>query len=190
MAALDFVQLQNVLRAAGFYDFILPWLLAFSVSFGILQTVQIFKKADKSNTSVDAIIAIVIAFYLTIFTPFPGFLSSFFSKLFGSSIIVLSGVLVLLMFVGIFGLKSDTFTQDPKVKFGILIVALIAAGLLFFNAQAGVFSFGDIRVAGGELLTLLVFLGIIGAVIYFVVQGGGEGDAQENTGTPETSKKK
>ncbi len=172
MAALDFVQLQNVLKAAGFYDFVLPWLLAFAVSFGILQTVNIFKKPGKeSNTSVDAIIAIVIAFYLTVFTPFPGFLSAFFSKLFGSSIIVLSGVLVLLMFVGIFGLRSDEFTKDPKVKFGILIVALVAAGLLFFNAQAGVFSFGDIRVAGGELLTLLVFLGIIGAVIYFVVHG-------------------
>ncbi len=170
MAVFDFIQLQNTLKAAGFYDFVLPWLLAFAVSFGILQTVKVFKKGDNSNTSVDAIIAIVIAFYLTLFTPFPGFLSSFFSRLFGSSIIVLSGILVLLMFVGIFGLKSDTFTQDPKVKFGILIVALIAGGLLFFNAQAGVFSFGDIRVAGGELLTLLIFFGIIGTVIYFVTK--------------------
>ncbi len=183
MALFDFTQLQNTLKAAGFYDFVLPWLLAFAVTFGILQTVNVFKKGDKPNTSVDAIVAVVVAFYITIFTPFPGFLSSFFSKLFGSSIIALSGVLVLLMFIGIFGLNvsglltgkdKDGKTSPTGLGYAVLVIALIAGGLLFFNAQAGVFSFGDIRVAGGELLTLFIFLGIIGAVIYAVVRGSGE----------------
>ncbi len=171
--------MQNTLKAAGFYDFVLPWLLAFAVTFGILQTVNIFKKGQNANTSVDAIIAIVVAFYITIFTPFPGFLSSFFSKLFGSSMIALSGVLVLLMFIGIFGLnvsglltkKEGDKTSPTGLGYAVLIVAFIAGAGLFFNAQAGVFSFGDIRVAGGELLTLLVFLGIIGTVIFAVVHG-------------------
>src|SRR3989344_3599600 len=98
MATFDFIGLQNTLKSMGFYDFVLPWLLAFSIVFGILQTVMIFKKGtgtnEKSNTSVDAVIALAVAFYLTIFTPYSGFLSSFFGKLFGSSIVILSGVLV------------------------------------------------------------------------------------------------
>ncbi|MBI3413691.1 MAG: hypothetical protein HY051_06480 [Candidatus Aenigmarchaeota archaeon] len=183
MAAFDFIALQNTLKAMGFYDFVLPWLLAFSIVFGILQTVMIFKKGEdnkKSNTSVDAVIALAVAFYLTIFTPYSGFLSSFFSKLFGSSIIVLSGVLVLLMFVGIFGLKSSEFTQG-NFKYAVIIIALILAAGLFVNANAGVFSFGNLSLNSSEILTMLVFFGIIIAVIWFVVH-------EEKTETTEEPK--
>ncbi|MBI4176859.1 MAG: hypothetical protein HY516_00670 [Candidatus Aenigmarchaeota archaeon] len=174
MATFDFIALQNTLKSMGFYDFVLPWLLAFSVVFGILQTVNIFKKGteNKPNTSVDAVIGLVVAFYLTIFTPYSGFLSSFFSKLFGSSIVVLSGVLVLLMFVGIFGLKSDQLVTGG-VKNLVIIVAVILAALLFANANSGMFSFGGTSFDVSETLTMLVFFGIIIAVIWFVVHEGG-----------------
>src|SRR3989338_4735431 len=117
MATFDFIGLQNSLKAMGLYDFVMPWLLAFSVTFGILQTVNVFKKgggtnASTPNTSVDAVISMVAAFYLTLFTPYAGFLSSFFSKLFGGGIIVLSGILVLLMFIVIFGLRMDDLFFD------------------------------------------------------------------------------
>ncbi|MBI4176860.1 MAG: hypothetical protein HY516_00675 [Candidatus Aenigmarchaeota archaeon] len=189
MASLDFTTLQNTLKAMGFYDFVLPWLLAFAVVFGILQTVNIFKKsgannANTPNTSVDAVIAMVAAFYLTIFTPYSGFLSSFFSKLFGSSIVVLSGVLVLLMFIGIFGLRLDEFFFEfegegaaRKIKsikgmtYILLIAALIVAASLFISANSGVFAFGGSSFNASEMITMLLFFGIIGSVIWFVVKG-------------------
>lgn len=178
MAAFDFIALQTTLKAMGFYDFVLPWLLAFAMVFGILQTVKIFKKGDASNTSVDAVIGLVVAFYLTLFTPYSGFLSSFFSKLFGSSIIVLSGVLVLLMFIGIFGFKSETLFHGTKAKMAVVALALVLAGGLFINANVGVFSFGGTNFDSGEIMTFLVFFGIIAAVIWFVVKG-------DTTETPE-----
>ncbi len=175
MASFDFIGLQNTLRAMGFYDFVLPWLLAFAIVFGILQTVMIFKKGaknDQSNTSVDAVIALSVAFYLTIFTPYSGFLSSFFSKLFGSSIVILSGVLVLLMFVGIFGFKSSDVFHGTKSKMAIVIVALILAALFLINASSGTFSIGGKELVNGETLTVLAFFGMIGAIIWFVVNDG------------------
>ncbi|MBI2085139.1 MAG: hypothetical protein HYT71_01350 [Candidatus Aenigmarchaeota archaeon] len=179
MATFDFIALQNTLKAMGFYDFVLPWLLAFAIVFGILQTVKIFKKGDASNTSVDAVVSLVVAFYLTIFTPYSGFLSSFFSKLFGSSIIMLSSVLVLLMFVGIFGFnikdllskKDGEKTELTPIGIAGLIGAFIVAAILFINATSGVFSFGGSDILNGDTLTVLLFLGIIGAVIWFVVKG-------------------
>ncbi len=184
--AIDFVQLQNILKSAGFYDFILPWLLAFSITFGILQTVNVFKKGDGKlpNTSVDGIIALVVAFYLTIFTPFPGFLSSFFGKLFGSAIIVLSGILVLLIFVGIFGFKSEALFHGTKSKIVIMIVALILAAFLFFNANAGIFTFGNMQFNAGESLTLIIFLGIIGLVIWYVMNEGKSSSPDTSTAAP------
>ena len=188
MAAFDFIALQTTLKAMGFYDFVLPWLLAFSIVFGILQTVNVFKKsggtnANTPNTSVDAVIGLVVAFYLTLFTPYAGFLSSFFSKLFGSSIIVISGVLVLLMFLGIFGLKSTQFTKG-SMKYIIILVALILAGLLFANANSSVFSFGGANFNSSEAMTMLVFFGIIIAVIWFVVNEG----KTSTTTTPDADK--
>jgi len=184
MAVFDFIALQNTLKAMGFYDFVLPWLLAFSIVFGILQTVNVFKKTgDVPNTSIDAVISLVVAFYLTLFTPYSGFLSSFFSKLFGSSIIVLSGVLVLLMFVGIFGLRSSEFTRG-NFKYVVIVIALILAAGFFINANAGVFSFGDTSLNTSELLTMLVFFGIIIAVMWFVVKGGETITATAEAGTP------
>ncbi len=195
MAAFDFIALQNSLKAMGFYDFVMPWLLAFSIVFGILQTVNIFKKGGGANalapnTSVDAVIALVVAFYLTLFTPYSGFLSSFFSKLFGGGIIVLSGVLVLLMFVGIFGLRMDDLffeggdKKKPKaILYLMLIAAFIVAAGLFYNANLGAFSFGNVSINNtGEILTMLVFFGIIIAVIWFVVNGDKTSDHSEETG--------
>ena len=49
MATFDFIGLQNTLKSMGFYDFVLPWLLAFSIVFGILQTVMIFKKGTGTH---------------------------------------------------------------------------------------------------------------------------------------------
>ncbi|MBI2085140.1 MAG: hypothetical protein HYT71_01355 [Candidatus Aenigmarchaeota archaeon] len=195
MATFDFIGLQNTLRSMGFYDFVLPWLLAFSIVFGILQTVMIFKKgADntKSNTSVDAVIALAVAFYLTIFTPYSGFLSSFFSKLFGSSIIVLSGILMLLMFVGIFGFNSQELFGGTKSKAAITIVALILAGLFLINASSGVFSFGNGQLVNGETLTVIAFFGMIAAIIWFVVNDGKTKEKDEDDKTtkidPKTGK--
>ncbi len=189
-ATFDFIGLQNTLKSMGFYDFVLPWLLAFSIVFGILQTVMIFKKGtgtnEKSNTSVDAVIALAVAFYLTIFTPYSGFLSSFFSKLFGSSIIILSGVLMLLMFVGIFGFKSEDVFHGTKSKMVIVIVALILAALFLINASSGVFSFGNGQLVNGETLTVLAFFGMIGAIIWFVVN---DGKTETETGKTKDKKK-
>ncbi|MFH0890196.1 MAG: hypothetical protein V1836_03605 [Candidatus Aenigmatarchaeota archaeon] len=188
MAAFDFIQLQNTLKAAGFYDFILPWLLAFSIVFGVLQTVNVFKKGDGKlpNTSVDGIISLVVAFYLTLFTPYQGFLSSFFSKLFGSSIIVLSGVLMLLIFVGIFGFQSKELFQGTKTKYVVLAVALVLAAGLFFNANSGIFSFGGVGSlfsSGGDALTLIVFLAVIALVMWYIVHEG-KGGAEETPAKP------
>ncbi|MBI4167776.1 MAG: hypothetical protein HY515_02365 [Candidatus Aenigmarchaeota archaeon] len=195
MATFDFIGLQNSLKAMGFYDFVMPWLLAFSVTFGILQTVNIFKKgtANAPNTSVDAVISMVAAFYLTLFTPYSGFLSSFFSKLFGGGIIVLSGVLVLLMFVGIFGLRMDSFFFEGEgasrkikgITYFMLIAAFIVAAGLFYNANLGTFPLGDLSISNsGEILTALVFFGIIFAVIWFVVHEGKGAGNEEAAAAP------
>ncbi len=175
MVAVDFIALQNTLKALGFYDFVLPWLLSFAIVFGIIDMVGIFSKRsstgviESTNKGIEAIIALAFAFYVTLFTPFPGFLSSFFSKLFGNSIIVLSGVLVLLLFLGMVGLQPNRLLKDWGEKLFVGLAVIIAL-LIFLNAGGSIFGFGGITLVNAtDWLTLLVFFGIIGFVIWLVV---------------------
>ncbi len=178
MVAVDFIALQNTLKALGFYDFVLPWLLSFAIVFGIIDMAGIFSKrnptthvVESTNKGIEAIIALAFAFYVTLFTPFPGFLSSFFSKLFGNSIIVLSGVLVLLLFLGMVGLQPNRLLKDWGEKLFVGLAVLIAL-LIFLNAGGSVLGFGGITLVNAtDWLTLLVFFGIIGFVIWLVVHG-------------------
>ncbi len=166
--AIDFVALQNLLKSLGFYDFVLPWLLAFSIVFGILDKAGIFGGQGK-NKGVEAIISLVFAFYVTFFTPYPGFLSRFFSNLFGGSILVLSGVLVSLLFIGIFGLQPSTMVSGIGQKM-LLILAIIVAAILFLNAAGwatGLGGFGGINAT--EWITLVIFLVLIALAIWSVV---------------------
>lgn len=175
-AAIDFVALQNLLKSLGFYDFVLPWLLAFSIVFGILDKAGIFGNQGK-NKGVEAIISLVFAFYVTLFTPYPGFLSRFFSNLFGGSILVLSGILVSLLFIGIFGFApKDLFGEkDTLGKKLLMILAATIAIILLLNAAGwvtGFSAFGGVSINPSEWLTMIIFFGLIALVIYAVVHEG------------------
>lgn len=178
-AAIDFVALQNLLKSLGFYDFVLPWLLAFSIVFGILDKAGIFGGEKGKNKGVEAIISLVFAFYVTLFTPYPGFLSRFFSNLFGGSILVLSGILVSLLIIGIFGFApKDMFGQNDTLgKKLLMILAVIIAVILLLNAAGwatGLPSFGGVGINPTEWLTMIIFFGLIALVIWAVVKDKGE----------------
>ncbi len=173
MAVLDFMALQSLLKSLGFYDFVLPWLLAFSMVFGILDKAGIFGGQGKSK-GVEAIISLVFAFYVTFFTPYPGFLSRFFSGLFGGSILVLSGVLVSLLIVGLFGYGPKDIVGDLGKKI-LMILAVVIAMVLLLNAAGwvtGFSGFGTVNVS--EWLTAIIFFGLIAIVLHVVIADKGE----------------
>ncbi|MFH1105595.1 MAG: hypothetical protein V1731_00065 [Candidatus Aenigmatarchaeota archaeon] len=175
MAALDFMALQSLLKSLGFYDFVLPWLLAFAMVFGILDKAGIFGSDKGKNKGVEAIISLVFAFYVTFFTPYPGFLSNFFSSLFGGSILVLSGILVTLLIIGLFGFTpSDMFGKDALSKKLMLILAAIVALVLLLNAAGWVTGFSGFgTVNASEWLTAIIFFGLIAIVLHTVISDKG-----------------
>jgi len=83
-----FENLIEIAQNYGIFNFLLPFLLTFSIFYGILRKSKIFgsdEKAERINT----IIAFVAAFYILIFTPAGTTLTSFFANFFGWSVIVL-----------------------------------------------------------------------------------------------------
>ncbi len=107
-----FSELLAYMEQAGFFAYVLPFLLIFALVFGILTRTQIFK----GNKAINAVIALVVGLLALQFD----FVPLFFSEIFPRLGIGLAIILALLILAGLF--------FDPRSKFinyGLLIVGLI-----------------------------------------------------------------
>ena len=138
---------------AGFFSYLLPFLLIFALIFGILNQIQLFK----DNKAINGIIALVVALMALQFE----FVPLFFSELFPRLGVGLAIILILLILGGMF--------IDPR-KGGIMYTLLgigvvIAAVVLVKTAGAVGWSSGYWwtenwpTVVGG--IFILVIIGII-----------------------------
>jgi hypothetical protein len=104
----------NQLEQMGFFYYILPFLLIFSLVFGILSSMQLFK----DNRAVDAVIALSVGLMALQFDIVP----VFFSQVFPRMGVALAAVLVILILAGFF--------VDPKkswIMYVLLGIGTIAA---------------------------------------------------------------
>ena len=100
----SFSELLAYMEQAGFFAYILPFLLIFALVFGILTKTKIFK----DNKAINAIIALAIGLLALQFN----FVPLFFSEIFPRLGIGLAIILVLLILVGLFApTKSDAWTN-------------------------------------------------------------------------------
>jgi len=161
------------LQQLGFFDFILPWLFAFAITWGAIKMAGLFK----DNDSVAGIIAMVIAFFVTNYTPY-GYIGTFFTQFFGESIMVLAGILIALLFLGLIGVTPDKIFaplgKDSKVapwlQFIFYLLIILLAVYLFMRAIG--YRIGALPVISmNQNVTAVIFaIVVIGIVVWFVTQ--------------------
>ena len=149
---------------AGFFSYLLPFLLIFALIFGILNQIQLFKE----NKAINAIIALVVGLISLQFPMVP----MFFSEIFPRLGIGLAIILVVLIFVGMF--------IDPN-KAGIFYIlmgigAVIVVVVLVQTAGALGWSSGQWWVDNWPMVVGAVFILAIIAIIV--------GSASRGNGTP------
>ncbi len=109
-----FGEVISYMEQAGFFSYILPFLLIFALVFGILTRTQIFK----NNKGINAILALVVGLLSLQFN----FVPIFFSEIFPRLGIGLAIILALLILAGLF--------FDPKNK--LVNYSLLAVGVIVF----------------------------------------------------------
>ncbi len=149
-------------QAAGVFSYALPFLLIFALTFGLLTRVGLFTTKDasgeKSNKSINAIIALSVSLMALQFD----FVSLFFSEIFPRFGVALSIILVILILGGLFmPMGSKGFS------WGLIAVVMVIIGIVIFQSLG---SFG--YDAGywwrnnlGSLLGWVVLIGLIIAVV-------------------------
>lgn len=174
--AIDVAMLQRL----GFPDMLL-WLLTFAVVYGLLNQAQL----PKSKAS-RGIISIVLAFIVMISAPVQ--MISVLSQMSSSLILVIVGILVLMVFFEVAGIKKISVTEWGKDKEGkdvptkseeitifaayskvFLIAIIIIAALIFISA-------GGLAMLGFEKVNLsfentgaLFFIAIVVLAIVWLV---------------------
>lgn len=148
----------------GFFAYVLPFLLIFSVVFGILTRVNIFGRGTdvNANKGLNAIIALVIGLLSLQFDIVPLFFSDIFPRL-G---IGLSVILTLLILIGLF-LPSDPNHKSNYLLMGVAVIVFIVV----ITKSFGDFGFGTSNIgywvyANLPLITTVaIILVAIGAVV-------------------------
>ena len=162
-----FENLIEIAQNYGIFNFLLPFLLTFSIFYGILRKSKIFGSDEKAER-INIIIAFVAAFYILIFTPAGTTLASFFANFFGWSVIAL---LTLLIFGTIlFMMYRASGKEKVEARIPAWILFPIGIGIvvvIFFLAMGSTqpfeFSFDETLAS---IFVILILIGIIAILMY------------------------
>lgn len=149
-----FGELLFQMEQAGFFSYVLPFLLIFALVFGILTRTQIFK----DNKAINGVIALVVGLLSLQFD----FVPIFFSEIFPRLGIGLAIILALLILAGLF--------FDPENK--IVNYSLLAVGVIVFFVVV-IQTFGWVGWTSGfflydkwpTILTVIIIIALLAAVI-------------------------
>ncbi len=178
--ALDIASLANL----GFPE-ILLWLLTFAVVYGILSHAG--EKGIPKSPAARAIIGIVSAFFVLFAAP--ANLLSVLTQMSSNLILIVIGLLVVIVFLEVAGVKAGNPVKitDPKTgqtieklesvsvfekygrEFGIALI--IIAILMFIGAGGlGLLGLPEVNLTQSAMMTLIFFIVIILAIVWMIAE--------------------
>jgi len=145
------------LKDMGVYDYILPFLLAFTVLFAILEKIKIFG-TDKKNVNV--VVSVIIALLLIVQTPLVLILNNFLGKI---TLFILV-VIMFLIVTGIFGVDAEGGFKGSTLTV-IVIVCILA---IFWALSPGVMELPGWLNPGSNDIAVIILVVVIIATIAFI----------------------
>lgn len=157
----------NKLNEMGFFSYVFPFTLIFSIVFGLLQKIKVFGDPDETKG-----INIIIAVSVGLLSLSNDYVSTFFATIFPKLGIAMGVFLILVIFLGFFLVGSDGTVPD-NIKWigwilglGVVVWAFSEWGDKF----RGIFGIGDM---GSVLIEYLPLISVFGLIIWVVFSAGG-----------------
>ena len=171
--AAGFYDLFNQLQGSGFYEFLLPFLLVFTVIFAILEKTALFGYEDeekkKTRKNINAVIALVLGLLVVSQFQVVSSLNQFLPRI---SLFIIIAMMVLIM-IGLFaGNMSKGF--GGVMLFFVAAIAIIAT----YSALAPLMGFEVTYWLQENWDTILIALVVI-AALFAVVKSGSNSDSSD-----------
>jgi len=176
----------SLLQDFGFFEIILPFLLVFTIVFGVLEKTKIFGTEDgKPKKNINAMIAFSIAFFVVASKEVVASLQESLPLV----ALFLIAVVSLLMLVGTLASGKEEFdfyalfdNDWNKLFGGAFIVAIV---LIFFHSFGWLTWFYDfVSALDREIIIIAVFLVITAGIMKFIFDAGKDGTSSTNGGEP------
>jgi hypothetical protein len=158
--AFNIEQIIIQLKDIGVYDYILPFLLVFTILFAILEKIKIFG-TDKKNVNV--VVSIIIGFLLIVQTPLVYIMNNFLGKI--SLFIIV--VIMFLLVTGIFGVDAEGGFTGTSGMIAIIICILA----IFWALSPGLFDLPSWLNPSSSDIAVIILIVVIIATIAFIVGG-------------------
>jgi len=168
------------LNQMGFFQFLLPFLLILAIVYGVLR----FAAPDKFEKSAAGLISIIIAFFFMNYSGGVGIaMAQFFTNIFGAAGIIVTVFLVIIILLGLLGIKfSDLWGEEKRGSTArwIFVIIIIFIGFLIFLGTGGVIDFPTniLGVAGDDIGTIIFFVIIFALAMWWMSRG------EESTAAP------
>lgn len=154
------------LQSYGFYEYLLPFLLIFTIIFAMLEKTKIMgTENNKPKTNIDSLLAIIIAFIVVIQTEIVMIINTYLSKM--ALLIII--VLIFLLLLGVFGANVSGGLSGWLLGLGFLISAVGVIWALSPDIGLGNW-FSQYYMFTEADKAFLVMLLVIGGVIFLVTR--------------------
>ncbi len=166
-----FNNLTGNLESMGFFLYLFPFLLALAIFYGILFWVFHSGEKPKLPKSAIALISIILAFFVMLYSSWNTTIVAFFANLSGTGLIVGSGILFVAILLGLMGFNIEGLTKAETMGRGrwVFIIGVVIIGILIFFGAGGA-SFGLIPdwSSNSEFLTALFVIAIIALAVWWL----------------------
>jgi hypothetical protein len=165
-----FPNLTQNLQNMGFFLYLFPFLLALAIFYGILYWVFYDKEKPKLPKSAIALISMILAFFVMLYSSWNTMIVQFFANLSGAGLIVGSGILFIAILLGLMGFNIEGLTgkEAGRSKWVFLIGVIVIGIMIFFGAGGASFGLIPEWSNNGEFLTALFVIAIIGLAVWWL----------------------
>jgi hypothetical protein len=165
-----FQQIITNMQQMGFFQFLFPFLLTLAILFGLLEwAFGGEKEKRKIPKSANALISLIISFFVMLWTVSNPGVVAFFANISGYWLVAGSGILFILILLALVGVKTEQHFLSSLWGKWALILTIIAIGVVIFFGAGGQSLIGvPYWMFSSELWTIVFFI-IILAVVLFVV---------------------
>ncbi|NIO23016.1 MAG: hypothetical protein GTN38_03250 [Candidatus Aenigmarchaeota archaeon] len=179
MAAFDQL-IQNMMNLE-FFQFLFPFLLALAIVYGVLS----WALKEQLPKSARGVISLIIAFFVMLYSSWNYMVVSFFANISGGFLIVGSGILFIIILMGLVGLRPEDLwpgKEKGKSKWIVVLLVVFIGALIFFGAGGSWLVGIPGWAAGSDFWTIIFFVIILAIVVFWM--GAEKEDREEEVKTP------
>lgn len=166
----------NNMQNMGFFQYVFPFLLSLAILYGLMTWVL----KDRMPKSAISLISLILSFFVMLFVSANPGIVGFLMNISGYWLIAGSGILFVMLLLGLVGVKTEE--QFLKSEWGkwVLILFIIAIGLVIFFAAGGNLLVGTPSWSvSSEMWTIVFFVVILAVVLLMMGREGGSSGGGE-----------